>query len=241
MAGGWLIEGRKAFCSGAGTLQRALVTADAPDGPRLFDIDVSSAVDESDATVKVCPESWPAVGMAASDSSSVNFERAMARESEAVGGPHFYTSRPGFWWGAAGVAACWWGGAGALLETVGDYLDPELSGDVELAAYGSALARHRAMTETLRWAASQIDEEAANVDRVQRAARVAREVVHVGCMAILEAAAAAGGARPICLDADQSRRSADLYAYLAQHHGGRDAASMGRAFLREGGRQVWAT
>jgi alkylation response protein AidB-like acyl-CoA dehydrogenase len=225
VTGGWRIDGRKGFCSGAGMLDHALVTADAPDGPRLFDLDVTMP------TVVADPSSWPAVGMAASESATVSFEGVKAQPGQCVGPPGFYTGRIGFWWGAVGVAACWWGGATALLDTVGQYLSERDGGDHELAAYGSAVARCRSMAETLRWAASQIDDDDVDIDRARRTARVARDVVHDGCLAILAAAAAAGGARPICLDAAQSRRSADLYAYLAQHHGGRDAAGLGRDLI----------
>jgi alkylation response protein AidB-like acyl-CoA dehydrogenase len=224
---GWRIDGHKGFCSGAGMVEHALVTADAPDGPRLFDLDVTLPGVVSD------PGSWPAVGMAASESVSVSFDGLVADAGQCVGPPGFYTGRIGFWWGAVGVSACWWGGARALLETVGQYLAERNGGDHELAAYGSAMARCQSMTETLRWAAAEIDDGDADVDRARRTARMARDVVHDGCMAILAAVAAAGGARPICLDAAQSRRSADLYAYLAQHHGGRDAAGLGRDLVEQ--------
>jgi hypothetical protein len=223
---GWRLDGRKGFCSGVGMVARALVTAEAPDGTRLFDLDVTAK--------QMVPEpgSWPAVGMAASASATVVFDGATATAAQGVGPAGFYTGRIGFWWGAAGVAACWWGGAQALLETVGRHLEAGSAGDHELAAYGAAMARSRSMTETLRWAATEIDAGGDDVDRARRTALTVREVVHDGCRAILAAAAAAGGARPICLDVSQSQRSADLYAYLAQHHGGRDAAALGADLLR---------
>jgi hypothetical protein len=200
--GGWRLDGVKAFCSGAGIIDRALVTADAPDGARLFDVDLRRE------GIAVLPDSWPAVGMAASASATVSFDGVDIPTGQAVGGPGFYTSRIGFWWGAAGVAAGWWGGAVGLLTGVRDHLagrEPAEvidGGPVDLAA-----ARH--------------------------AARIAREVVHDGAVAVLAGAAAAGGARPICLDRTQSRRSADLYAYLAQHHVGPDAAALGRGLLAD--------
>jgi hypothetical protein len=220
-AHGWRLDGRKGFCSGTGMVERALVTAEAPDGTRLFDLDVTSR------RVTPCPGSWPAVGMAASASSTVSFDAFPVTAADCVGPPGFYTRRIGFWWGAVGVAACWWGGARALLDTVGRYLHAGSGAEHELASYGSAMARCRSMTETLRWAASDIDADRADIGRARQTALTAREVVHDGCTTILAAAAAAGGARPICLDPAQSRRSADLYAYLAQHHGGRDAATLG--------------
>jgi alkylation response protein AidB-like acyl-CoA dehydrogenase len=226
-AEGWRIDGQKSFCSGAGIVERALVTAEAPDGTRLFDLDVTAP------EVIPCPDSWPSVGMAASESGTVLFSGVAAETGQGVGAAGFYTGRIGFWWGAAGVAACWWGGARALIDTVGRHLANRSGGDHELAAYGSAAARCHSMRETLRWAAAEIDNGGDDMDRARRTALVTRDVVHDGCTAILAAAAAAGGARPICLDAVQSRRSADLYVYLAQHHGGRDAAALGRALVMQ--------
>ena len=51
---------------------------------------------------------WPATGMAASDTLDVEFTGIPA---EPVGEPGGYTGRPGFAHGGAGVAACWYGGA----------------------------------------------------------------------------------------------------------------------------------
>jgi alkylation response protein AidB-like acyl-CoA dehydrogenase len=220
---GWVIEGQKEFCSGAGMLERALVTADSPDGPRMFDLDVRAAI--------ALAHTWPAVGMAASDSATVSFPGLRASPAQQVGPPGFYTRRIGFWWGAAGVASCWWGGARGLVETVGLKLSPADADEHQLAAFGSAASRLEAMEATLRWAAARVDDPTQDTADARRTARITREVVHDGCREILELVATAGGARPICLDPAQSRRGADLYAYLSQHHGGRDAAALARDLL----------
>ena len=44
---GWHLSGEKAFCSGSVLLDRALVTAETPDGYRLFDISVPLSVTEA--------------------------------------------------------------------------------------------------------------------------------------------------------------------------------------------------
>lgn len=218
----WRLTGEKGFCSGAGSLDRALVTGDTDRGPGLFDVDL-----RSDA-VTVLPGTWPAVGMADSDSETVRFEQA--RADRTVGANGFYTGRIGFWYGAVGVAACWYGAAAALVDSVGQALAAGSPGDTELAPYGAAAARAQGMRATLEWAAGRIDEER-DVDAIRLVALLSREVVHAGCMEVLALAAAAGGARPICLDPAQSRRSADLYAYLAQYRPGRDTAGLGRQLL----------
>lgn len=223
---GWWLQGAKPFCSGAGLLSRALVVADAPDGVRLFDLDVADVV--------VVEGTWPAVGMAGSASHRVCWPGQAVKADAAVGAPGAYTGRIGFWWGAAGVAACWWGGARALLRVVRDDLAPGDPGDAELADLGAGWAILDAAGAVLRQAADQIDDQDVDdTDGARRTALITRHAVHHACVEVLGAAGAAGGARPICLDPDQSRRSADLYAYLAQHHRGRDAAALGRIVVGE--------
>ena len=78
----------------------ALVTAAAPDGTRLFTVSTRELVPVTGT--------WPATGMAASDTLDVEFTGIPA---EPVGEPGGYTGRPGFAHGGAGVAACWYGGA----------------------------------------------------------------------------------------------------------------------------------
>ncbi|MDQ6839984.1 MAG: acyl-CoA dehydrogenase [Actinomycetota bacterium] len=223
---GWWLQGAKPFCSGAGVLSRALVVADAPDGVRLFDLDVTDVV--------VVDGTWPAVGMAGSASNRVCWPGRAVKVDDALGAPGAYTDRVGFWWGAVGVAACWWGGARALLTVVGHDLGRGHPGDAELAELGAGWAMLEAAGATLRRAADEIDAQSADdVDGARRTALITRHAVHQSCVDVLAAAGAAGGARPICLDATQSRRSADLYAYLAQHHRGRDAAALGRLVATE--------
>ena len=87
------------------------------------------------------------------------------------------------------------------------------------------------MTETLHWAAAEIDQRGTEVPWAVKLPSPPDKSCTRGLSAILALATAAGGARPVCLDGPQSRRSADLYVYLAQHHGGRDAAALARHAL----------
>ena len=119
---GWRLSGVKPYCSGSDHLDRALVTADAPDGYRLFDISVAEHV------VAVAPGSWSAVGMADSVSETLTFGGPVLPESAAVGPPDFYLQRPGFWSGSVGVAACWYGGAKGLVDVLLDALGQQSRG-----------------------------------------------------------------------------------------------------------------
>ena len=101
--GGVLLSGRKAWCSGAQTLSHAVVSCWNEHGEAVL-----AALDLRQDGVRVTGEGWHAVGMRASSSVDVEFDRAAAIP---LGAPGFYVARPGFWHGGAGVAACWFGGA----------------------------------------------------------------------------------------------------------------------------------
>jgi len=219
--GGWRLSGTKAFCSGTGVIDRALVTADTPEGYRIFDISVN------DHVARVHEDSWPAVGMANSFSHTLDFNGPIILDEQVVGPPDFYTNRPGFWFGAVGVAACWFGGAGGRVDSLRHSL-PSESGDLVNADVGMAVAAIETMRAVLRSAAESIDGDPHDAkSEAHLRALIVRHAVHEHSLDVLARVASAGGARPLCLDEQQSRRAADLFVYLSQHHRGPDAATLG--------------
>jgi alkylation response protein AidB-like acyl-CoA dehydrogenase len=224
---GWHLAGEKPFCSGVGTLQRALLTADAPDGYRLFDISLA------DNVVEIREGTWAAIGMADSRSETALFGGPPIPRGRAVGGPGFYLERPGFWFGGTGVAACWFGGARGLLRHTIRALGAEPS-DLVTAEIGRARAHVETMRGMLELAADEIDADPGDAKgEARRRALITRQSVHHACTQVLDQVAAAAGARPLCHDRPQARRAADLYVYLAQHHGPQGAADLGRMTLDE--------
>ncbi|MYW05200.1 acyl-CoA dehydrogenase, partial [Streptomyces sp. SID3343] len=217
--GRWQLHGTRRWCSGARMCTHALVTADGPDGPRLFEIDVGLP------GYRVLPDSWPAIGMAASETLDVELD---ALAAEPVGGVGAYLDRPGFHHGGVGVAACWFGGARAvarpLVEAAGkDRLDPH--GLAHLGAVDLALT----VSETLlAQAAAEIDADPRDRSGTAetRALRV-RAVVERTCAEVVDRAGRALGAGPLCHDARHARAVADLTVYIRQHHGERDLARLG--------------
>ena len=220
-ADGWHIAGAKPFCSGSTRIDRALMTAECPDGYRLFDISVAENV------VRVHPGSWPAVGMADSLSDTLDFGGPPVPTNHAVGPPNFYFDRPGFWFGGIGVAACWYGGARGLVEHVLRSVGPHPS-ELLMVELGHAVAHIEVMRRAIEQAAEEIDADPEDrTDTAMRRALVVRHLVHHGSQQVLVHTAAAGGAGPLCHDPQQARRSADLYVYLAQHHDVKDANILG--------------
>jgi alkylation response protein AidB-like acyl-CoA dehydrogenase len=218
----WRLSGSKEFCSGSSILDRALVTAETSLGYLLFDVAVR------DVVVARHDDSWPATGMASSMSLTLDFGGAAIEDAQVVGPASFYTQRPGFWFGGAGVAACWYGGAIGLVNDLVDSLGPEPSEHV-FADMGLAVSSLEAMRCVLKSVAQGIDDDPLDESGdAQFRALVARQVAHDCATEILARVASAGGARLLCHDEVQSRRAADLYVYLAQHHGGADAAALGK-------------
>ncbi len=215
------LDGVKPWCSGAEICSHALVTAQLDSGERaLF------AVNLDQPAVEPLPSVWRNCGMAGSDTRSVQFKDAPAA---AVGGTGEYLSRPGFWHGAIGVAACWLGGARSVAAALyrragGDRADAHML--AHLGAVDASLAAAQAM---LASAAEEIDADP--LDRkgfAELTARRARAVVETAVEETLHRTARALGPGPLCEDAEHAQRVADLAVYVRQSHAERDLERLGR-------------
>ncbi|MEY8017591.1 acyl-CoA dehydrogenase family protein [Mycobacterium servetii] len=219
--GAFTLNGTKVWCSGAGFCTHALVTARLADGTRgLF------AVSALDATVKALPTTWWNAGMAGSDTRPVQFTNTQA---VAVGGPGDYLSRPGFWHGAIGVAACWLGGARRVAEPLYRCAGSESADAYSLAHLGAvdaALAAGEAMLST---AAAHIDADPFDrTDTAQLLARRVRSVVEHAADEAITRTGRALGPGPLCQDGRHAQRVADLTIYIRQSHAERDLAELGK-------------
>jgi alkylation response protein AidB-like acyl-CoA dehydrogenase len=219
----WELDGDRPWCSGAGVCAFALVTAQAADGPRLF------AVDLAQPGVTPLENTWPAVGMARSDSRTVRFRRA---RGVPVGRPGEYVNRPGFWHGGIGVAACWYGGAVGVADRLRETVRDDPHARAHLGAVDARLAAARAL---LLDAARRIDAEPQKVD--ERLARQVRAVAEATATEVIDRVGRALGAAPLCLDPEHAARVADLTVYLRQSHAERDLERLGE--LAQNGAAQW--
>lgn len=222
--GGWRLDGVKQYCSGAHSCTDALVTAGAADGPRLFAV----------STGRLAPiaGTWPATGMAASDTLDVRFDDVPAVP---VGAPGGYVGRPGFAHGGAGVAACWYGGARAVGETLLADASQRDIGPHALAHLGAVDVVLHSARLALQTAAAEIDADPA--DRKGTAARRTLRVraqVEAVATEVMTRVGRALGAAPLCHDEAHSRRVADLTVYLRQHHAERNLAQLGAIAAESG-------
>lgn len=222
---GWVLDGIKRWCSGAGMLDSAIVTAHGDDGYRLFVVDLRAA--------GITPRrgSWRAVGMADSDTLDVEFDDVLVGSADAVGGPEWYLRRRGFWIGGIGVAACWYGGALGAMRALRDAMAKRDDDPHGLAHLGACDALCAAMRSQLQVAAQRIDDGIEGHDLRHLAWRV-RAAVERLATDVLEHAARGVGAGGLTADAAMARRAADLPVYLRQHHAERDLAELGRLVLQ---------
>ncbi|GAA0282287.1 acyl-CoA dehydrogenase [Cryptosporangium japonicum] len=219
--GTWWLAGDRPWCSGAGVCTSALVTAATDDGVRLFAVDVTGpSATPLDGT-------WPAVGMAASDSRTVRFTRA---RGVPVGGVGDYVNRPGFWAGGAGVAACWYGAAVGVAERLVTAAPTDPHALAHLGAVDTALGGASALLDQV---ATLIDTEF-DAAVLRRPVRRVRAAVEAAATATLDHVGRALGARPLGQDAEHARRTADLTVYLRQSHAERDLADLGADVLLAG-------
>jgi len=213
-----VLAGRKQWCSGAAVLSHALVSCEDANGERRL-----AAVSLRDPGVTITDEGWHAVGMAATASVDVLFDDVPAI---LVGGPGEYLSRPGFWYGGAGVAACWYGAAQALAEylhaAARDAQQPDPHRLAHLGAVEAALGSAAAL---LRATARAIDQSpGAYAGRIAMRARLA---VEEAATEVLDHVTRALGAGPLCRNERFARLAADLPVFLRQSHAERDLAALG--------------
>ncbi|WP_396903347.1 acyl-CoA dehydrogenase family protein [Mycolicibacterium sp.] len=213
------LHGTKQWCSGAGLCTHALVTARVGSRQRgLF------AVELQRPGVQPMQNGWHNAGMAASDTRSVQFSGAPA---VMVGEPGDYLSRPGFWHGAVGVAACWLGGARAVAAALysraaGGAFDPH--GYAHLGAIDAVLTSAEA---TLTRAAAQIDANPSDRTGAEIWALRTRAVVEDAVEETIRRTGRALGPAPLCGDAVHAARVADLTVYVRQSHAEKDLERLG--------------
>ncbi|MBK3785140.1 acyl-CoA/acyl-ACP dehydrogenase [Paraburkholderia aspalathi] len=219
-AGQLYLSGTKAWCSGAGVVSHALVTAWLDDEPVL------AAVAMDHASISIDTSKWQAIGMQATASADVSFDQTPATR---VGAAHAYVRRPGFWHGGAGIAACWYGAATQIGRTLREASTQR--------ADAHRLAHLGAVDVALAGAAAVLRETAAHIDAnpqadSQREVMRARLVVEEAAAAVMCHATRTLGAGPLCRDGRFARALADLPVFLRQSHAERDLAALGELTVK---------
>lgn len=213
---GWMLSGAKPWCSLAGRLSHAVITAEvAGGGQQAF------AVRLDPRHVSAIPTRWVSRGLADIPSGPIE-----VRELPAVplAHPGWYVQRPGFAWGGIGVAAVWYGIAVAFRERMLPKLAERDRDPIALAQFGGVDEGLFSAAASLQHAAEAVDAGAA--EPMLLAQRVRATVARV-CEHAMLVAGHLLGPGPLVGEEAYARRVADLGVYLRQHHGPRDLAQLG--------------
>ncbi len=227
-----VLSGTIRFCSGAHSLDRALVAALTPAGDSLL-LDV----DLRDPRIESRPETWQAVGMDASDSPDVVIDNIPITDGDKVGPPGFYLGRPGFWWGGGGVAAVWYGGARGLVDRTAEYLRSGQGPDEHQLAHLGDLEATLAAAASLLKATARLIDDAPDTD-IMKEIWVLRAAVERAVRATIDQVPRITGPTPLSRDRAFAQALTDLQVYVRQHHAERDLAALGRLII-EGKDDGW--
>lgn len=225
--GGWLLTGTKGWCSGARSITTALVTARDEEGTRVF------AVPTRNDAIRFDPASWPAVGLALTDTLQMTVSGLeLPGEALLSPEPNWYSERPGAWATAAGAAAGWYGGALGLARELRGVVGARETDAFGLAHLGFVDAACSAMEAMLQRAARALD--SGDPDAGRTAAWQVRAVVEHLTTRVLREAGQAVGADLLAHEASLARRVADLTSSLRQHTAEREYAALGADVLDAG-------
>jgi alkylation response protein AidB-like acyl-CoA dehydrogenase len=216
------IRGVKPFCTGAGLVDRALVTARSDAGVVLAEIDARHP------SIVYDTDDWSTPAFAATCTATARLDMPTIRRVGSVG---WYLDRVGFWHGACGPAACWAGGVLGLVDqavatAAGKRAEPHLDAHI-----GALVALGWELGAVLDRAGDEIDDAPDDPGAARRRARIVRHLVDRAATEAIERFGRALGPRPLIRDGDVARRIAEVQLYVRQCHAERDLDALGAAEL----------
>jgi alkylation response protein AidB-like acyl-CoA dehydrogenase len=212
------VNGTKRYCSGAQLLDAALVTAHYGDGIILLDVSLAAPGLTFDGS------EWVAPPFAGTNTATVTFGHVELTEVDVIGPANWYLTRPGFWHGALGPAACWAGGAAGLVDAARALQKRDPHARAQLGALEAADWGLRAVLEQ---AAREIDSDPGDASHsAQRRALMARHLIERLCTDVLDRFGRATGPQLLAFDAAIAQRHAELGLYIRQCHAERDLAAI---------------
>jgi len=222
---GYKLNGSKKFCSGAGIIDRSLVTIGNPQ-QFLIDLDLRN----NPAALRFDSSGWKTCALKDTLTATVSFLNVPINKYDIIGPEGWYLSRLGFWHGACGPAACWAGGAEGLV----DYACLQSRNDPHTIAHlGAMSASTWALHCYLETAGDEIDRSADTAFRAQKLALTVRHLVEQACTDILRRLPRAYGPHPLAMNEEISKRYQEVDLYLRQSHAERDLESLGRLSIQK--------
>lgn len=210
-ASGEVLAGAKSYASGAGAIQRAIVTAIDPSGARRM------VLVDGDDPLRADPAAWRVRGMKATLSGLYHLDGLPVDAETLVGGADDYQREPRFSAGAWRFTAVQLGGVERILGLIRNHLvaAPDHGGMVHRARFASAVAATRTAWLWVREAAMRAEAEEAGSDEVALVL-MTRGVLERAGLEVMEAAARLVGTRAFFTDHPIDLACRDLALYLRQ-------------------------
>jgi alkylation response protein AidB-like acyl-CoA dehydrogenase len=211
--GALILRGGKAFCSGAGHVTHAVVTAAEAgvDAPRLLMLDL-------DRGERVSPLPTSMSGMRAAVTGQVDFTKLRVDAGRIIGEPGDYMREPDFSAGAWRSSAVALGGLRALLGLLGNALvvrgrdsDPH-----QRVRYGETLMAYRTGQLWLEQAGQAAENLTAPPQHIVATVGLARTIVERACLDGIERVQRSLGLSAFLSGTPVERVARDLQTYLRQ-------------------------
>ena len=215
---GYTLSGQKSFCSGLGLVDRALMTTGGAD-PLLLDFDLRTNRERCNFDLTT----WQVEAFRDTQTGGLTLTGAVLPAASVIGKPGWYLTRPGFWHGACGPAACWAGGVAGLLA---DAMANKRDDSHTLAHLGAIYADVWALQSLLTQAAHEMDAAPTDIPAAKIRALALRHTIEQLATDVLHRFARAYGPQPLAMNQSVARRYAEADLYLRQSHAERDLQAL---------------
>ncbi len=220
-SGRYVLEGCKTFCSGAGWINRPLVTGELMDGQTARGWQMCIIPTERVQTIPQDDSFWKPLGMRASASFKMDFTGVELTENDLLGKPRDYYQQPHFSGGAIRFAAVQLGGAESLFEHTRQFLrDLNRTGDpfqkARLAEMAWLVESGNQWINTAAQKADQWFLEKVDPAKTVAYANMTRTAIEGICTRVMQLTEQAVGARGLLRPLPFERIIRDLTLYLRQ-------------------------
>ncbi|MCY7356236.1 MAG: acyl-CoA dehydrogenase family protein [Rudanella sp.] len=219
--GRYVLEGCKTFCSGAGWINRPLVTGELMDGQTARGWQVCIIPTEQVQPIPQDDSFWKPLGMRASASFKMDFTGVELTDDDLLGQPGDYYQQPHFSGGAIRFAAVQLGGAESLFEHTRQFLrDLNRTGDPFQKARLAEMAwLVESGNQWINSAAQKTDQwflEKTDPAKTVTYANMTRTAIEGICTRVMQLTEQAVGARGLLRPLPFERIIRDLTLYLRQ-------------------------
>ncbi|MEO5999685.1 MAG: acyl-CoA dehydrogenase family protein [Chitinophagaceae bacterium] len=218
--GRYRLEGSKTFCSGAGYINRPLITG-MLSGTTITGWQMCIIPMEKGKPVIEDPSFWKPLGMRASVSYRMDFTGVELEEKDLLGKPELYYHQPVFSGGAIRFAAVQLGGAEAIFNAAREYLQSlgridDVFQRSRMAEMACLLASGNLWIENAGKKTDEWLEDPLQTDRLVAFANMTRTAMEEICLRTIQLAERCVGARGLMRPNVLERVHRDLTFYLRQ-------------------------